>query len=92
MYEAAFENRDNLHASEAELTQVGQEVEDGRELPDSQQEEDVELPDTERPSASSVDQTGGQSVQESRPAVVYVLVRGRKRDCDIPRPPPQPQS
>ena len=29
LYEAAFENRDNLHASEAELTQVGQEVEDG---------------------------------------------------------------
>ena len=30
-------------------------------------------------SASSVVQTGGQDVEESRPAVVHVLVRGRKR-------------
>ena len=55
---------------------VGQGVEDGRELPNSQHEEDVEMPEL---SASLVDQTGGQGVQESRPAVVHGLVRGRKR-------------
>ena len=59
---------------------VGQGVEDGQELPNSQQEEDVEMPEL---SASLVDQTGGQGVQHSRPAVVHVLVRGRKRGSDV---------
>ena len=54
---------------------VGQGVEDGRELPNGQHEEDVEMPEL---SASLDDQTGGQGVQESRPGVVHVLGRGGK--------------
>ena len=42
LYQAAVENRDGLYASEADLALVGQ---DGRKLPDSQQEEDIELPE-----------------------------------------------
>ena len=34
-------------------------------------------------SASTVVQTGGQGVEESRPAVVHVLVRGRKRGSGV---------
>ena len=49
---------------------VGQDVEDGQELLSSQQQEE-ELPEL---SASTVVQTGGQSMEESRPAVVHVLV------------------
>ena len=45
LYQAAVENRDGLYASEADLAMVGQDVEDWRELPDSQQEEDIELPE-----------------------------------------------
>ena len=60
-YQVAVENHDDLHAGEAHLALVGQDVEDGRELPNSQQEEDVELPEL---SASSVNQSGGQGVQE----------------------------
>ena len=67
LYQAAVENRDDLHASEEDLALVGQEVEDGQELPNSQQQE-------EELSASTVVQTGGQGVEESRPAVVHVLV------------------
>ena len=48
-------------------------------LPNSQQQEE-ELPEL---SASSVVQTGGQDVEESRPAVVHVLVRGRKRGSGV---------
>ena len=61
LYQAAVENRYDHHVSEADLALVGQSVEDGRELPNSQQEEDVQLPEL---SASSVNQTGGQGVQE----------------------------
>ena len=75
LYQAAVENCDDLHASEEDLALVGQDVEDGQELPNSQQQEE-ELPEL---SASTVVQTGGQGVEESRPAVVHVLVRGRKR-------------
>ena len=46
-------------------------------LPNSQQQEE-ELPEL---SASSAVQTGGQDVEESRPAVV--LVRGRKRGSGV---------
>ena len=74
LYQAA-EIRDDLHASEEDLASVGQDVEDGQELPNSQQQEEG-LPEL---SASTVVQTGGQGVEESRPAVVHVLVRGRKR-------------
>ena len=45
LYQAAVENRDDLHASKGNLALVGQDVEDGRELPNSQQEEDIELPE-----------------------------------------------
>ena len=69
VYQAA-ENRDDLHASEEDLDLDGQDVEYGQELPNSQQQEE-ELPEL---SASSVVQTGGQGVEESRPAVVHVLV------------------
>ena len=79
LYQAAVENRDDLHASEEDLALVGQGVEDGQELPNSQQQEE-ELPEL---SASSVVQTGGQDVEESRPAVVHVLVRGRKRGSGV---------
>ena len=58
---------------------VGQDVEDGRQPLNSQQEEEVQLPEL---SASRVDQTGGQGVEESRQAVVHVLVRGRKRGSE----------
>ena len=69
LYEAALENRDDLHASDEEIKQLGQvEVEDGREIPGSQ-ENDLELPDPERDQAPSVDQ----------PGVVQLLVGGRKR-------------
>ena len=72
LYEAALENRDDLHASDEEIKQLGQvEVEDGREIPGSQ-ENDLELPDPERDQAPSVD----------RPGVVQVLVGGRKRIRD----------
>ena len=54
---------------------VGQDVEDRRQPLNSQQEEEVQ-------SASRVDQTGGQGVEESRQAVVHVLVRGRKRGSE----------
>ena len=47
---------------------VGQDVEDGQELPNSQQKEE-ELPEL--------------SVEESRPAVVHVLVRGKKRGSGV---------
>ena len=70
LYQAAVENCDDLHASEEDLALVGQDVEDGQELPNSQQQEE-ELPEL---SASTVVQTGGQGVEESRPAVVHVLV------------------
>ena len=70
LYQAAVENRDDLHASEEDLALVGQDVEDGQELPNSQQQEE-ELPEL---SASTVVQTGGQGVEEWRPAVVHVLV------------------
>ena len=70
LYQAAVENRDNLHASEEDLALVGQDVEDGQELPNSQQQEE-ELPEL---SASTVVQIGGQGVEESRLAVVHVLV------------------
>ena len=66
LYQAAVENRDDLHASEEDLALVGQDVEDGQELPNSQQQEE-ELPEL---SASTVVQTGGQGVEEWRPAVV----------------------
>ena len=59
---------------------VGQDVEDGRQPLNSQQEEEVQLPEL---SASRVDQTGGQGVEESRQAVVHVLVRGRKRGSGV---------
>ena len=69
LFEAALENRDDLHASDEEIQQLGQvEVEDGREIPGSQ-ENDLELPDPERDQAPSVDQ----------PGVVQLLVGGRKR-------------
>ena len=72
LYEAALENRDDLHASDEEIQQLSQvEVEDGREIPGSQ-ENDLELPDHERDQAPSVD----------RPGVVQVLVGGRKRIRD----------
>ena len=72
LYEAALENRDDLHASDEQIQQLGQvEVEDGREIPGSQ-ENDLELPDPERDQAPSVD----------RPGVVQVLVGGRKRIRD----------
>ena len=72
LFEAALENRDDLHASDEEIQQLGQvEVEDGREIPGSQ-ENDLELPDHERDQAPSVD----------RPGVVQVLVGGRKRIRD----------
>ena len=65
--------RINLHASDEEIQQLGQvEVEDGREIPGSQ-ENDLELPDPERDQAPSVD----------RPGVVQVLVGGRKRIRDL---------
>ena len=71
-FEAALENRDDLHASDEEIQQLGQvEVEDGREIPGSQ-ENDLELSDPERDQAPSVD----------RPGVVQVLVGGRKRIRD----------
>ena len=70
LYQATVENRDDLHASEEDLALVGQDVEDGQELPNSQQQEE-ELPEL---SASTVVQTGGQGVEEWRPAVVHVLV------------------
>ena len=79
LYQAAVENRDDLHASEEDLALVGQDVEDGQELPNSQQQEE-ELPEL---SASTVVQTGGQGVEESRPVVVHVLVRGRKRGSGV---------
>ena len=60
LYQAAVENRDNLHASEEDLALVGQDVEDGQELPNSQQQEE-ELPEL---SASTVVQTGGQGVED----------------------------
>ena len=66
LYQAAVENRDDLHASKEDLALVGQDVEDRQELPNSQQQEG-ELPEL-----------SGQGVEESRPAVVHVLVRGRK--------------
>ena len=44
VYQAAVENRDDLHASEEDLALVGQDVEDGQELPNSQQQEE-ELPE-----------------------------------------------
>ena len=68
LYQAAVENQDDLHASEEDLALVGQDVEDGQELPNSQQQEE-ELPEL--------------SVEESRPAVVHVLVRGRKRGSGV---------
>ena len=72
LFEAALENRDDLHASDEEIQQLGQvEVEDGREIPGSQ-ENDLELSDPERDQAPSVD----------RPGVVQVLVGGRKRIRD----------
>ena len=72
LFEAALENRYDLHASDEEIKQLGQvEVEDGREIPGSQ-ENDLELPDPERDQAPSVD----------RPGVVQVLVGGRKRIRD----------
>ena len=74
LYQAAVENRDDLHASEEDLALVGQDVEDGQELPNSQQQEE-ELPEL---SASTVVQTGDQGVKEWRPAVVHVLVWRRK--------------
>ena len=64
LYQAAVENRDDLHASEEDLALVGKDVEDGQELPNSQQQEE-ELPEL---GASTV-QTGGQGVEEWRPAV-----------------------
>ena len=75
LYQAAVENRDNLHASKEDLALVGQDVEYGQELPNSQQQEE-ELSEL---NASTVVQTGGQGMEELRPAVVHVLVRGRKR-------------
>ena len=60
LYQAAVENRDDLHASEEDLALVGQDVEDGQELPNSQQQEE-ELP---KLSASTVVQTGGQGVED----------------------------
>ena len=60
LYQAAVENRDDLHASEEDLALVGQNVEDGQELPNSQQQEE-ELP---KLSASTVVQTGGQGVED----------------------------
>ena len=80
VYQAAVENRDDLHASEEDLALVGQDVEDGQELPNSQQQEE-ELPEL---SASTVVQTGGQGVEESRPAVVHVLVRVDLNDGSLP--------
>ena len=50
-----------------------------QELLNSQQQEE-ELPEL---SASTVVQTGGQGVEESRPVVVHVLVRGRKRGSGV---------
>ena len=44
VYQAAVENCDDLHASEEDLALVGQDVEDGQELPNSQQQEE-ELPE-----------------------------------------------
>ena len=43
VYQAAVENRDDLHTSEEDLALVGQDVEDGQEPPNSQQQEE-ELP------------------------------------------------
>ena len=60
VYQAAVVNRDDLHASEEDLALVGQDVEDGQELPNSQQQEE-ELP---KLSASTVVQTGGQGVED----------------------------
>ena len=60
LYQAAVENCDDLHASEEDLALVGQDVEDGQELPNSQQQEE-ELP---KLSASTVVQTGGQGVED----------------------------
>ena len=78
LYQAAVENRDDLHASEEDLALVGQDVEDGQELPNSQHQEELsEL------NASTVVQTGGQGMEELRPAVVHVLVRERKRGSGV---------
>ena len=72
LFEAALENRDDLHASDEEIQQLGQvKIEDGREIPGNQ-ENDLELPDPERDQAPSVDW----------PGAVQVLVGGRKRIRD----------
>ena len=55
-------------AQDGRPVEDGQAVEDGPELPNSQQKEE-ELPEL--------------SVEESRPAVVHVLVRGKKRGSGV---------
>ena len=78
VYQAAVENRDNLHARKEDLALVGQDAEYGQELPNSQHQEELS-----KLNASTVVQTGGQGMEELRPAVVHVLVRGRKRGSGV---------
>ena len=87
LYQAAVENRDNLHASKEDLALVGQDVEYGQELPNSQQQEE-ELPEL---SASTVVQTGGQGVEEWRPAVSCPCTCLKEEEGQW-RPAPQPQN
>ena len=75
LFEAALENRDDLHASDEEIKQLGQvEVEDGREIPGSQ-ENDLELSDPERDQAPSVDRPGAFLNKGATPAWARVCGR-----------------
>ena len=87
LYQAAVENRDDLHASEEDLALVGQDVEDGQELPNSQQQEE-ELHEL---SSSTVVQTGGQGVEESRVEASSCSCTCSREEKGQWRPPPQAQ-
>ena len=87
LYQAAVENRDDLHASEEDLALVGQDVEDGQELPNNSQQQEEELPEL---SASTVVR-GQRSRCRGVEASSCPCTCSREEEGQW-RPPPHPQN